>query len=181
MFHLIGLARAEREQGITIDVAHRYFATANRFRSCWPTPRPMLATRNMVTENRGVFALVLVDAARRQVEQTRRHAAVAGTRVRHVALAEQMGLVGFDEQVFTSIRDEFASLPSPGATTSSRSCLAPGSGDTSWGSTDALVRRDYRSEHLESVPMATTSSSRVPVPVQYVIRPQTAEHYDHRA
>ena len=102
--------RAEREQGITIDVAHRYFATPRRRFILADTPGHEQYTRNMVTgASTAEVAIVLVDARHGVVEQTRRHAAVAGLlRVGHVVLAvNKMDLVGWSEDVFDRIVADF--------------------------------------------------------------------------
>src|SRR6201990_2417285 len=98
--------RAEREQGITIDVAYRYFATPARDFILADTPGHVQYTRNMVTgASTAEVAIVLVDARHGVVEQTRRHAAVAGLlRGGHVVLAvNKMDLVDWSEEVFDRI------------------------------------------------------------------------------
>ena len=98
--------RAEREQGITIDVAYRYFATAKRKFIIADTPGHVQYTRNMVTgASRADVALILVDARKGLVEQSRRHACLAAMlRVPHVVLCvNKMDLVGFDQAVFDTI------------------------------------------------------------------------------
>ncbi|WP_105968656.1 sulfate adenylyltransferase subunit 1 [Streptomyces geranii] len=103
--------RAEREQGITIDVAYRYFATPKRRFILADTPGHVQYTRNMVTgASTADLAIVLVDARNGVVEQTRRHAAVAALlRVPHVVLAvNKMDLVGYEEERFDRIVAEFA-------------------------------------------------------------------------
>ena len=105
--------RAEREQGITIDVAYRYFSTPQRSFVLADTPGHVQYTRNMVTgASTAELAIILVDARNGIVEQTRRHAAVAALLgVPHVVLAvNKMDLVDFDEGAFAGIRDEFAEL-----------------------------------------------------------------------
>lgn len=107
--------RAEREQGITIDVAYRYFATARRRFILADTPGHVQYTRNMVTgASTADLAVVLVDARNGVIEQTRRHAAVAALlRVPHVVLAvNKMDLVGYQETVFASIAEEFTAYAS---------------------------------------------------------------------
>ena len=102
--------RAEREQGITIDVAYRYFATATRAFVLADTPGHVQYTRNMVTgASTAELAIVLVDARKGVLEQTRRHAAVTALlRVPHVVLAvNKMDLVDFDEATFRAIAEEF--------------------------------------------------------------------------
>src|SRR5271157_3656432 len=102
--------RAEREQGITIDVAYRYFATPERKFIIADTPGHTQYTRNMVTgASTADVALVLVDARNGVVEQTRRHAFLASLlRVPHLLVCiNKMDLVGYDETVFNAIREEF--------------------------------------------------------------------------
>src|ERR687894_420543 len=103
--------RAEREQGITIDVAYRYFATPSRKFVLADCPGHVQYTRNTVTgASTAELAVVLVDARNGLVEQTRRHLAVAAfLRVPHVVLAvNKMDLVDFDEAVFRRIESDFA-------------------------------------------------------------------------
>ncbi|MGW5847709.1 sulfate adenylyltransferase subunit 1 [Streptomyces sp. NPDC055254] len=179
--------RAEREQGITIDVAYRYFATARRRFILADTPGHVQYTRNMVTgASTADLAVVLVDARNGVIEQTRRHAAVAALlRVPHVVLAvNKMDLVDYQEAVFASIAEEFTAYASelgvPEITAIPISALA---GDNV---VDASAHMDWYGgptvlEHLETVPVShdlTTCPARFPV--QYVIRPQSAEHPDYR-
>ncbi|WP_068054493.1 adenylyl-sulfate kinase [Nocardia xishanensis] len=103
--------RAEREQGITIDVAHRYFATPRRKFIIADTPGHIQYTRNMVTgASTADVALILVDARKGVVEQTRRHAFLASLLgIPHLVLCvNKMDLVGWSQQRFTEIREEFA-------------------------------------------------------------------------
>ncbi|MEU5716848.1 GTP-binding protein [Streptomyces sp. NPDC020403] len=179
--------RAEREQGITIDVAYRYFATPRRRFILADTPGHVQYTRNMVTgASTAELAVVLVDARNGVVEQTRRHAAVAALlRVPHVVLAvNKMDLVEYAEPVFAAIAEEFtayaASLGVPEITAIPISALA---GDNV---VDPSANMDWYGgptvlEHLETVP-AGHDLTQCPArfPVQYVIRPQTAEHPDYR-
>ncbi len=179
--------RAEREQGITIDVAYRYFSTPTRSYVLADTPGHVQYTRNMVTgASTAELALILVDARHGVVEQTRRHLAVTGLLgVRHVALAvNKMDLVDWDEGEYRRIMDEFE-------------CLAARFGiddvvavpvSALFG--DNIVDRSSRAEwyvgptlleHLEGVPVGTDPQAQpLRVPVQYVIRPRTAEHPDYR-
>ncbi|MFC9897044.1 adenylyl-sulfate kinase [Nocardia sp. NPDC127579] len=103
--------RAEREQGITIDVAHRYFATPRRKFIIADTPGHIQYTRNMVTgASTADLALILVDARKGVVEQTRRHAFLAGLLgTPHLVLCvNKMDLVDWSQQRFEEIREEFA-------------------------------------------------------------------------
>jgi bifunctional enzyme CysN/CysC len=105
--------RAEREQGITIDVAYRYFATAKRSFILADTPGHVQYTRNMVTgASTADLAIVLVDARNGVVEQTKRHAFIAALLgIPHVVLAvNKMDLVDYDEQVFDRIVTDFSAF-----------------------------------------------------------------------
>ena len=179
--------RAEREQGITIDVAYRYFSTATRSYVLADTPGHVQYTRNMVTgASTAELALILIDARHGVVEQTRRHLAVTGLLgVRHVAVAvNKMDLVDWSQERFDEIVAEF-----------SRHATRFGIDDVVAVPVSALfgdnvVDRTDRAgwytgptllEHLESVPVGTDPSAQpLRMPVQYVIRPQSAEHRDYR-
>jgi sulfate adenylyltransferase subunit 1 len=179
--------RAEREQGITIDVAYRYFATPRRRFILADTPGHVQYTRNMVTgASTAELAVILVDARNGVVEQTRRHAAIAALlRVPHAVLAvNKMDLVGYEEPVFARIAEEFAAyaneLGIPQFTAIPISALA---GDNV---VDASAHMDWYAgptvlEHLETVEVSSEApDAPARFPVQYVIRPQTAQHPDYR-
>ncbi|MFI0962674.1 sulfate adenylyltransferase subunit 1 [Streptomyces sp. NPDC021080] len=179
--------RAEREQGITIDVAYRYFATARRRFILADTPGHVQYTRNMVTgASTADLAVVLVDARNGVIEQTRRHAAVAALlRVPHVVLAvNKMDLVAYEESVFAAIAEEFTAYASelgvPEITAIPISALAGDnvvepSANMDWYGGPTVL------EHLETVPVShDLAHCHARLPVQYVIRPQTAEHPDYR-
>jgi len=105
--------RAEREQGITIDVAYRYFATPRRKFIIADTPGHVQYTRNMVTgSSTANLSIVLVDARAGVIEQSRRHTAIASLlRIPHLVVAiNKMDLVGWSEERFNEIRDEFESF-----------------------------------------------------------------------
>src|SRR5581483_6421021 len=105
--------RAEREQGITIDVAYRYFATPRRKFVIADTPGHVQYTRNMVTgASTADLAIVLVDARKGLLEQSRRHAFLATLlRVPHLVLAvNKMDLVDYDQGTFERIKEEFTSF-----------------------------------------------------------------------
>ena len=107
--------RAEREQGITIDVAYRYFATPRRKFIIADTPGHIQYTRNMVTgASTADVALVLVDARKGMTEQSRRHAFIATLLgVPHmVVCVNKMDLVDWSEEVFEGIRREFTEFAS---------------------------------------------------------------------
>ncbi len=179
--------RAEREQGITIDVAYRYFATPRRRFILADTPGHVQYTRNMVTgASTAELTVILIDARNGVVEQTRRHAALAALlRVPHVVLAvNKMDLVDYQESVFAAIAEEFTAyaleLGVPEITAIPISALA---GDNV---VEPSAHMDWYGgptflEHLETVPVAhDLSHCHARFPVQYVIRPQTAEHPDYR-
>jgi len=176
--------RAEREQGITIDVAYRYFATPRRRFILADTPGHVQYTRNMVTgASTAELAIILVDARNGVVEQTRRHAAVAALlRVPHVVLAvNKMDLVGYEEKEFDRIVEDFAGhaaeLGLPGFTPIPVSALVGDnvvdrSAHMDWYSGPALL------EFLENVPVggeAVDAPTRFPV--QYVIRDGEVRYY----
>jgi bifunctional enzyme CysN/CysC len=110
---LVDGLEAEREQGVTIDVAYRFFETPARRFILADTPGHQQYTRNMVTgASTADLAILLIDARKGILPQTRRHAAIASLLgIRQVVLAvNKMDLVGFDEAVFTSIRHDFRAL-----------------------------------------------------------------------
>jgi len=180
--------RAEREQGITIDVAYRYFSTPVRSFIVADTPGHVQYTRNMVTgASTADLALVLVDARKGVIEQTRRHAALSGLlRVPHVVLAvNKMDLVDFDEAVFDGIVKAFLELADEvGLADVTAIPMAALQGDnvvhrsdrTPWYDGPALL------EHLEQVSVARDHGEARPArfPVQYVIRPMSVERPDYR-
>ena len=180
--------RSEREQGITIDVAYRYFATAKRKFIIADTPGHIQYTRNMVTgASTAQLVIVLVDARHGLLEQSRRHAFLASLLgVQPLVLAvNKMDLIDWDQQRFNEIRDEFhdfaARLDVHDVTTIPMSALhgdnvVTKSEAAPWYDGSPLLR------HLEDVYIAGDRNLvDVRFPVQYVIRPQTLEHADHRS
>ncbi|WP_404954564.1 sulfate adenylyltransferase subunit 1 [Streptomyces sp. 147326] len=169
--------RAEREQGITIDVAHRYFATVRRRFILADTPGHVQYTRNMATgASDAELAVILVDARKGIVEQTLRHAAIAGLlRVPHVVLAvNKMDQTGYAQSAFERIVEQFtaetARLGIQGITAIPVCALdgdnvVEASGRMRWYSGPTLL------EHLETVPAGSDpADSPARFPVQYVIR-----------
>jgi len=180
--------RSEREQGITIDVAYRYFATAKRKFIIADTPGHLQYTRNMVTgASTAQLVIVLVDARQGLLEQSRRHAFLASLLgVQHIVLAvNKMDLIEWDQERYNWIRDEFhafaARLDIHDVTTIPISALhgdnvVTKSDKASWYDGPPLL------SHLEDVYIAGDRNLvDVRFPVQYVIRPQTREHADHRS
>jgi bifunctional enzyme CysN/CysC len=179
--------RAEREQGITIDVAHRYFATPRRRFVIADTPGHIQYTRNMVTgASTADVAVILIDARKGVLEQTRRHAYIASlVGVRHlVACVNKMDLVGFDEAVFEAVASDFrefaAKLDIPDITLIPVSALngdniVDRSSEMPWYEGPPLLY------HLEHVHVASDRNLHdVRLPVQYVIRPMSDDHHDYR-
>jgi bifunctional enzyme CysN/CysC len=179
--------RAEREQGITIDVAYRYFATPKRKFIIADTPGHTQYTRNMVTgASTADVALILIDARKGVVEQSRRHTFLATLLgVPHVVVCvNKMDLVDYDEQVFEKIRAEFTEFASrlrvPDLTFIPVSALAG----------DNVVTRSENMEWFDGSPLLShlerlhVASDRnlvdVRFPVQYVIRPQQNDARDYR-
>ena len=182
--------RAEREQGITIDVAYRYFATPRRKFIIADTPGHIQYTRNMVTgASTANLALILVDARQGIVEQTRRHAFIASLlRVPHLVLCiNKMDLVDYDQSVFDRIRNEFRQFATKldiGDLTFIPISALMGdnvvtrSPNTPWYDGTSLLH------HLEEVHIASDRNLiDARFPVQYVIRPQAQtshELHDYR-
>ncbi|MDQ6874660.1 MAG: GTP-binding protein, partial [Actinomycetota bacterium] len=179
--------RAEREQGITIDVAYRYFATPRRKFVIADTPGHIQYTRNMVTgASTADLALVLVDARKGLLEQSRRHAfLVSLLRVPHLVLCvNKMDLVDYDQEVFERTRAEFTAfatkLEVPDLAVIPVSALH---GDNVVTRSENMPWYDGTSllHHLENVHVASDRNLvDVRFPVQYVIRPQSRSSRDYR-
>ncbi len=184
---LVDGLRAEREQGITIDVAYRYFATPARTFILADTPGHVQYTRNTVTgASTADLVVILTDARTGVVGQTRRHAAVAALLgVPHLLLAvNKIDLVGFDQSVFDGIAAEFSAyareLGVPEVTAIPISALY---GDNVVTRSDRIPWYSGPSvlEHLENVDLADhPTSGSVRFPVQYVIRPRSDDLPDYR-
>ncbi|NMN94621.1 sulfate adenylyltransferase subunit 1 [Antrihabitans stalactiti] len=189
---LVDGLRAEREQGITIDVAYRYFATPRRSFVLADTPGHVQYTRNTVSgASTAQLVILLVDARKGVIEQTRRHAAVlALLGVPKLVLAvNKIDLVDNPAKVFADISAEFNSLTSTLGWATEDVTEIPVSalhGDNVASRSENTPYYDGPSliEHLESVPVDADSAGRHEIglrfPVQYVIRPRTAEYPDYR-
>ena len=170
--------RAEREQGITIDVAYRYFATPRRKFIIADTPGHEQYTRNMATgASTANLAIILIDARYGVLPQSRRHAYIAALLgIPHVVVAvNKMDLVAFSEETFTAIRDQFCEFAHKLNLQDLQFIpLSALEGDN-------VVRRSARMpwyrgpsllEHLESVPVTSDHNLEdLRFPVQYVLRP----------
>jgi sulfate adenylyltransferase subunit 1 len=179
--------RAEREQGITIDVAYRYFATPRRKFIIADTPGHIQYTRNMVTgASTADLALVLIDARKGVLEQSRRHAVIGSLlQVKHLVLCvNKMDLVDFDEQRFDEICEDFtefaAKLDIDDLTFVPVSALhgdnvVSHSPHTPWYEGPTLLH------HLEHVYIGSDRNLiDARFPVQYVVRPMSHDHHDYR-
>ncbi|PFG44055.1 sulfate adenylyltransferase subunit 1 [Isoptericola jiangsuensis] len=179
--------RAEREQGITIDVAYRYFTTPKRKFIIADTPGHIQYTRNMVTgASTADVALILVDARKGVIEQSRRHTFLATLLgVPHIVVCvNKMDLVDYSEEVFENIRREFTEFASrlrvPDLTFIPISALVGDnvvnrSENTPWYDGSPLL------SHLERLHVASDRNLvDVRFPVQYVIRPQSHDARDYR-
>ncbi|HVQ92106.1 MAG TPA: GTP-binding protein [Mycobacteriales bacterium] len=185
---LVDGLRAEREQGITIDVAYRYFATAHRSFVLADTPGHVQYTRNMVTgASTADVAVVLVDARAGLIEQSRRHATIAALLgVGHLVLAvNKMDLVGWSEDVFDTILADFAALADRRGVRSWSAVpisallgdnVVDRSANTGWYAGPPLL------ELLETLPVPGTDDPALGwrFPVQLVVRPRTAAYPDYR-
>jgi len=179
--------RAEREQGITIDVAYRYFATPRRKFIIADAPGHVQYTRNMVTgASNAELALILVDARKGVIEQTRRHSAITALLgIAHAVLCvNKMDLVEWDQATFDAISAEFLDLARhlgipevtvipmaavTGANIVGRAAEMP------WYNGPALL------EFLETVEVPDPAShAALRFPVQYVIRPGSDAFHDYR-
>jgi bifunctional enzyme CysN/CysC len=178
--------RAEREQGITIDVAYRYFATPKRTFIIADTPGHVRYTRNMVTgASTADLAIVLIDARNGVVQQSRRHAFISSLlRIPHlVVCVNKMDLVDFDEAVFNAIVEDFSSFASK--LEISDITFIPISALDGDNVVDRSERMDWYEGapllyHLEHVHIASDRNLIDPrFPVQWVVRPGDAAGAQH--
>ena len=179
--------RAEREQGITIDVAYRYFATPKRKFIIADTPGHIQYTRNMVTgASTANLAIILIDARHGVIEQTIRHAYIASLlQIPHlVVCVNKMDLVDFDEEVFDKIKTDFLDFSSKLDIQDIRFVpISALKGDnvvnrsekTDWYKGPTLL---YILENIYISSDINMIDARFPI--QYVVRPQTKEHPDFR-
>ena len=179
--------RAEREQGITIDVAYRSFVTPRRRFQLADAPGHVQYTRNMVTgASTADLAVILVDARKGVAEQTRRHAYVAAVlRTPHVVFAvNKMDLVAFDEARYDEIAVELAELADRlGIEDEVAIPISALEGDNVVDATGSMPWYEGPTllEHLESVELAGDRNlADRRFPVQWVIRPMSGEHHDYR-
>jgi len=179
--------RAEREQGITIDVAYRGFVTPRRRFQLADAPGHVQYTRNMVTgASTADVAVVLVDARKGVIEQTRRHTLIASLlAVPHLVFAvNKMDLVDFDEERFNEIAGELDELTAAlGVRDEIAIPIAALHGDNVVEPSDRLTwwQGGTLLEHLEAIELAGDRNlADRRFPVQWVIRPMSDEHHDYR-
>jgi sulfate adenylyltransferase subunit 1 len=180
--------RAEREQGITIDVAYRYFATPKRKFIIADTPGHVQYTRNMVTgASTANLAIILVDARKGIIEQTKRHSFIANLlRIQHVILAvNKMDLVDYDEEIYNNIVSEYESFASRLDNIVDIEAI-PISALNGDNVVDKSTNMDWYQGptflyHLEHVYIGGEENHvDARFPVQWVIRPQSDEYHDFR-
>ncbi len=179
--------RAEREQGITIDVAYKYFSTPKRKFIIADAPGHIQYTRNMVTgASNSELAIILVDARNGVVEQTRRHSIIASLlNIPHIVVAiNKMDLVSYAEDVYNNIVIDFASVATTlGLKDITYVPISALNGDNivdrsefmDWYEGESLLH------YLEKVELSNDINyTDARFPVQYVIRPQAPELHDYR-
>lgn len=180
---------AEREQGITIDVAHIYFSTATKSYIIADTPGHVEYTRNMVTgASTSQTAIILIDARKGVIEQTNRHFFINNLlRIKEVIVAvNKMDLVDFSEEKYRAIKEDFETLMGKRDYQDQRITFIPVSalkGDNVVNKSENMpwFEGETLLEHLEGLDMAAVSNAGTPrFPVQYVVRPKTDEFHDFR-
>lgn len=179
--------RAEREQGITIDVAYRYFSTPRRKFIIADTPGHIQYTRNMVTgSSTANLAIIMIDARNGITEQTCRHTLITSLiGIRHIIVCiNKMDLVGYKEEVFEKIRTEYEKFSSKLEVVDVQFIpIAALTGDNvvekstkmPWYAGSTLL---YLLENIHVASDENLIDCRFPV--QYVIRPQSDEYHDYR-
>ena len=180
---------AEREQGITIDVAHIYFSTKKKSYIIADTPGHVEYTRNMVTgASTSQASIVLIDARKGVIEQTNRHFFINNLlRIKDVVVAiNKMDLVDYSEEVYNKIKADFTELMSKRDYQDQKITFIPVSalkGDNVVNKSDKMpwYKGEALLEHLEQLDKADIFNVGTPrFPVQYVIRPKTEEFHDYR-
>ncbi|WP_347160100.1 sulfate adenylyltransferase subunit 1 [Pontibacter chitinilyticus] len=179
--------KAEREQGITIDVAYKYFNTPRRKFIIADAPGHIQYTRNMVTgASNSNLSIILVDARKGVQEQTRRHSIISSLLgIPHLVICiNKMDLVDFDEAVYNKIVEDYRQFSKK--LTSKDITFIPVSALKGDNIVDRSEKMPWYSgpsllEHLEQVPVSQDFNLEdARFPVQYVIRPHTHEHHDYR-
>jgi sulfate adenylyltransferase subunit 1 len=179
--------RAEREQGITIDVAYRYFSTAKRKFIIADAPGHVQYTRNMVTgASNAELIVILIDARQGVVEQTRRHSIIASLlKIPHVVVAvNKMDLVGFSQDVYNNILIDYTKVANQlGLKNIAFFPLSALDGDNIVDRSERMAWYDGPAllPYLEDIPLTDDFDLTHPrFQVQHVIRPQVKELHDYR-
>lgn len=178
--------RAEREQGITIDVAYRYFATPKRKFIIADAPGHTQYTRNMITgASNSELIIILVDARNGVTEQTRRHSIIASLlNIPEVVVAvNKMDLVGYSEEVFNNIKQEYEEIAKRLELKSVHYFpISAFVGDNIVNTTEAMpwYKGNSLLDFLETVEISKDNYDQPRFQVQYVIRPQTEALHDYR-
>jgi sulfate adenylyltransferase subunit 1 len=180
---------AEREQGITIDVAHIYFSTAKKSYIIADTPGHVEYTRNMVTgASTSQVSIILIDARKGVIEQTYRHFFINNLlRVKEVIVAvNKMDLVDYSEEVYNKIKADFEALNAKSTFKEQNVSYIPLSALTGDNVVESLGGMPWYEgqtilEHLEALePADVYEKGKARFPVQTVIRPKTEEYHDFR-
>ena len=180
---------AEREQGITIDVAHIYFSTAKKSYIIADTPGHVEYTRNMVTgASTSQVSIILIDARKGVIEQTYRHFFINNLlRVKEVIVAvNKMDLVDYSEEVYNKIKADFQALNAKSTFKEQNVSYIPLSALTGDNVVESLGGMPWYTgqtilQHLEALePADVYEKGKARFPVQTVIRPKTEQYHDFR-
>lgn len=179
--------RAEREQGITIDVAYKYFSTPKRKFIIADAPGHVQYTRNMITgASNAALIIILIDARNGIIEQTKRHSIIASLlNIPNVVVAiNKLDLVGYSEEIFNNIKEEYSKMAEQLSLNNvvyipisalDGDNIVEKSENLNWYQGKTLL------DYLETVELGNTINlDKARFPVQYVIRPQTDELHDYR-
>ena len=179
--------RAEREQGITIDVAYKYFSTPKRKFIIADAPGHVQYTRNMITgASNAALIIILIDARNGIIEQTKRHSIIASLlNIPNVVVAiNKLDLVGYSEEIFNNIKEEYSKMAEQLSLNNvvyipisalNGDNIVDQSENLNWYEGKTLL------DYLETIELENTINlDKARFPVQYVIRPQTEELHDYR-
>lgn len=179
--------RAEREQGITIDVAYKYFSTPKRKFIIADAPGHVQYTRNMITgASNAALIIILIDARNGIIEQTRRHSIIASLlNIPNVVVAiNKLDLVNYSEEIYNNIKQQYSEMAEQLSLNNvvyipisalDGDNIVDRSENLNWYEGKTLL------DHLETVELENTINlEKARFPVQYVIRPQSEEYHDYR-
>lgn len=179
--------RAEREQGITIDVAYKYFSTPKRKFIIADAPGHVQYTRNMITgASNAALIIILIDARNGIIEQTKRHSIIASLlNIPNVMVAiNKLDLVNYSKDIFNKIKQEYSQMADQlGLKNVVYIPISALKGDNIVDRSENLSWYDGKTllDHLETVELQSTINlEKARFPVQYVIRPQSEEYHDYR-